>query len=234
LLLIGVLQEDFNVHYNPAHITPPGSPEPDSEFFADSKDLFLHGLASPRAMGTCISIPVLYVAIGHRLGYPMKLVTAKDHLFARWESADGKERFNIEATGHGLTTPDDNYYTKWPFPLTDEEIKSNSYLKSLTAAENLSLFLDTRGHCLRVAGRFGEAGEAYHAAQTLTPQWPEHQLFLATLEPRAMPPVHWAQRPQESAAFADAMNRYNQRMMEPPQNPGQPLQPKSPVSIQSP
>ncbi len=70
LLLIGVLQQDLNVHYNPAHITPPDSPEPDNLFFADSKDLFLHGLASLRAMGTCVSIPVLYVAVGRRLGYP--------------------------------------------------------------------------------------------------------------------------------------------------------------------
>jgi hypothetical protein len=120
LFLIGVLQQDFNVLYNPAHITTPDAPEPDEVFFADSKDLFLHGIASSRAMGTCISIPVLYVAVGHRLGYPMKLVTARAHLFARWESADGKERFNIEATAPGLTTPDDDYYRKWPIPISEE------------------------------------------------------------------------------------------------------------------
>ena len=124
LLLIVVLQQDFNVHYNPAHITPPDSPEPDNVFFADSNDLFLHGLASPPAMDTGISIPVPYVAIGHRLGYPMKLVTAKDHLFARWQSADGNDRFNIEATARGLSTPEDNYYKQWPFPITDAEIKA--------------------------------------------------------------------------------------------------------------
>ena len=227
LLLIGVLQQDFNVRYNPAHITPPDSPEPDGVFFADSKDLFLDGLASPRAMGTCISIPVLYVAIGHRLGYPMKLVTARDHLFARWESAGGKERFNIEATGQGLTTPNNNYYKHWPFPITDEEIKANSYLKSLTAVEDLSLFLDTRGHCLRVTGRFGEAREAYLQAQALTPQLSEHKIFLALLQPRVIPsfsmpsanPVQPLHSPME---FVEAMNKYGQQIMETGKQPGQP------------
>ncbi len=69
LLLITVVQQDFNIHYNPAHITTPDSPEPDDTFFVDSKDLFLHGLVSSRAMGTCISMPVFYVALGQRLGY---------------------------------------------------------------------------------------------------------------------------------------------------------------------
>ena len=180
-MLITVLQQDFNVRYNPAHMASPDSPEPDNAFFADSKDLFLHGIASRRAMGTCVSMPVFYVAVGRRLGYPMKLVTAKAHLFARWESADGKERFNIEGTNQGLSTPDDEYYTKWPYPMTEAELKSGQYLKSLTTAEELAIFLETRGHCLRVAGRFGEAQAAYLQARALAPQWPEHEMFLAAL-----------------------------------------------------
>lgn len=226
LFLIGVLQQDFNVHYNPAHITTPDAPEPDEVFFADSKDLFLQGITSSRAMGTCISIPVLYVAVGHRLGYPMKLVTSRAHLFARWESANGKERFNIEATGRGLTTPEDDYYKKWPFPITEQDIKANSYLKSLTAAEYLTLFLETRGHCLRVAGRLGEARQAYLEAQALTPQWHEHQCFLALLQPRVlpslMPSVQLTQPPHDPMAFVEAMNNYNRRMMESGPHPGQP------------
>ena len=212
LLLITVVQQDFNVHYNPAHITTPDAPEPDNTFFADSKDLFLHGLVSSRAMGTCISMPVFYVVIGKRLGYPLKLVTAKDHVFARWESADGKERFNIEATGQGLSTPDDSFYKTWPFPITDEEIKVNSYLKSLTAAEDLSLFLETRGHCLRVAGRLPEAKASCLQAQVLTPQWSEHKLFLAPAEQLMAGPLK-SQRNSSSLDFAEAMYRYNQQIM---------------------
>ena len=70
LLLITVVQQDFSIHYNPNHITTPDAPEPDDSFFVDSKDLFIHGLVSSRAMGTCISMPVFYVVVGQRLGYP--------------------------------------------------------------------------------------------------------------------------------------------------------------------
>ncbi len=45
-------------------------------------------------------MPVLYVAIGRRLGYPLELVTTKGHVFACWE--DSNDRFNIEGTNEGL------------------------------------------------------------------------------------------------------------------------------------
>jgi hypothetical protein len=80
LVLATVLQEDFKVRYNPKRIEPLDALQPDSAFCADSKDVFLHGLTGPPAMGTCASMPVLYVAVGRRLGYPLYLVTAKRHL----------------------------------------------------------------------------------------------------------------------------------------------------------
>jgi hypothetical protein len=137
-------------------------------FFADSRDVFLHGLLGPRRMGTCSSMPVLYVALGRRLGYPLKLVTTKGHLFARWE--DARERFNIEVTGNGLNRFDDSHYRQWPFPVTDAEVKAEGYLKSLTPAEELAIFLSIRGMCLREAGRNSEAAQAFAAASRLAPK----------------------------------------------------------------
>jgi len=214
LMLITVLQQDFKVRYNPARIASPESPEPDAAFFADSKELFLHGIVGSRAMGTCISMPVFYVAVGRRLGYPMRLVTARAHLFARWESADGKERFNIEGTNQGLNTPEDNFYRKWPYPITEDEIRSGYYLKSLTPAEELAIFLQTRGHCLRVAGFFGDARGAYLQAQALAPQWPENQVFLAMIN-RTMSsrPVSHAEL-DAIADYANRLNEFNRQMMQ--------------------
>lgn len=62
-------------------------------FFADSSKVFLHGLLGSKRQGTCSSMPVLYSAVGRRLGYPLKLVTIKGHLFVRWEGAG--ERLNV-------------------------------------------------------------------------------------------------------------------------------------------
>ena len=102
LALITVLQQDCGVRYNPERIR-----EVD---FSDSGDLFLHGLLGEDRTGTCVSLPVLYVALGRRLGYPLKLVTTNGHIFARWQSTDGKERFNIEGTNQGLSCFEDAYY----------------------------------------------------------------------------------------------------------------------------
>ena len=75
LLLISVLQTDFGVHYNDRGLR--------NCDFSNSKDPFLHGMIDDANGGTCASMPVMYVAVGRRLGYPMSLVLAKTHIFAR-------------------------------------------------------------------------------------------------------------------------------------------------------
>jgi hypothetical protein len=77
LLMAVVLCEDFSIRYNPARRSTPGSGNANDHFFADSRDLFLHGLLTPALNSrlpalnyrtvTCSSMPVLYVAIGRRL-----------------------------------------------------------------------------------------------------------------------------------------------------------------------
>ena len=179
LVLVTVLQQDCGVRYNPERVQAPD--------FSDSRDLFLHGLLSGQRQGTCVSIPVLYVAIGRLLGYPLKLVATKAHLFARWESADGKERFNIEATNQGLNTFPDEYYHTWPLPLTPAELAGGQYLKSLTPAEELAVFLTTRGHCLKTLGRLEEAAVCYAHAHLLAPQSELHLASLAAVVSQQMP-----------------------------------------------
>lgn len=167
LVLITVLQQDFCVGYNPARNSSPENPEPRQTFFANSADLFVHGLLDKR-LGTCCSIPVLYVAVGRRLGYPLKLVTARSHLFARWDAGDGKH-FNIEGTNRGLACHEDDYYKKWPRPISEAELATGQHLKSLTPAEEVGVFLEIRGICLQVNGRLTEAKAAFDRAVELVP-----------------------------------------------------------------
>ena len=187
LMMAVVLYEDFSVRYNPERMSKPGTLDTNDHFAADSRDLFLHGLLSPppnsqpatfnRHTGTCASMPVLYIAIGRRLGYPLKLVTTKAHLFIRWDSPT--ERFNLEATGKGMNRYDDEHFKQWPFPVTEEEIETEGYLKSLTPAEELAVFLSLRGHCLREAGRTRDAASAYRAAAAFAPACRAYPLLLA-------------------------------------------------------
>jgi hypothetical protein len=70
LMMAVVMYEDYGIRYNPERIGLPANMEANDRFFADSRDIFLHGLVGDRRLGTCSSMPVLYVAMGRRLGYP--------------------------------------------------------------------------------------------------------------------------------------------------------------------
>jgi hypothetical protein len=107
-------------------------------------------------------MPVLYIAVGRELGYPLKLVTAKNHLFIRWE--DAKEQRNFETTGDGLNSFDDNYYRSWPLPISEKEEKQYGYLISLTRSEELGVFLSIRANCLEAAGLSEQARKTFAMA----------------------------------------------------------------------
>jgi len=176
IMLSTVLQQDFGVRYNPERVTSPGIFEPNEVFFANSRDVFIHGLTSPPVMGTCSSLPVLFVAVGRRLGYPLRLVSTKCHLFVRWQ--DSREYFNVDATSIGLTRYDDDHYKTWPFKVSDEEIRLDGYLKSMTSREELACFMSTRGSCLMSMRRFDEAVAAEAEAARLVPHIRAYQLIL--------------------------------------------------------
>ena len=167
LMLTVVLAEDFKVGYDPARKTSSMTASEGDGFFADATSVFLHGLLGPKRQGTCSSMPVLYVAVGRRLGYPLKLVTTKGHLFVRWEGAG--ERFNVEATSHGLNRFDDDYYRHWPFDVNQTEETAEGYLKSLSPTEELAVFLSIRGMCQREAGKSTAAADSFAAAAKLAP-----------------------------------------------------------------
>ena len=88
-------------------------------------------------------------------------------LFVRWEGAG--ERFNIEAMATGLATYGDDYYRHWPFEITREEEAAEGYLKSLTPAEELAVFLSIRGMCQHEAGQVADAAQSFAAAARLAP-----------------------------------------------------------------
>ncbi len=161
LALITCLQRDLGVHYNPYKILE------DATF--DPRDSFIFGVTAGLG-GTCATLPVVYVAVGRRLGYPMKLALAKGpkafHCFARWE---GEERFNIEGTNHGLTCHPDDYYRSGLYATTSEEESECQLLRSMTPADELAMFLKERSLYLDETGRSGEAVDAMGWAAALVP-----------------------------------------------------------------
>lgn len=190
--LLQALQEDFGVRYNPARVRDPKFQDPKclDPDFKDSRDLFIHGIIDGPG-GTCASMPVLYVAAGRRLGYPLKLVEARGHLFVRWDDPLGKrlgvpEVFNIEGAGEGIASYPDDHYRTWPEPWTDADRAGGWYLKSLTPAEEFAAFLCTRAECLTDNGRIAEAIQAYRWACGLAPQDARYRAQLMCLERKSI------------------------------------------------
>lgn len=171
------LKDEFGVRYDSALIR-------DMDW-RDSRHTFLHGLLDGGRAGTCPSLPVLVVAVGRRLGYPLFLVRAPAHLFCRWEDRTAGVRFNIEYNGTGMTDYPDEHYrcwpSKWPDGMSEYEEtlppEKQSYLRSLTPAEETAEFLCLRGHCLEDNGRVSEATAAYYWAMHFDPMYPGYAEF---------------------------------------------------------
>jgi hypothetical protein len=177
------------LRYNPAKIPVDAVFEP-----ADS---FIHGAILGRG-GTCGSLPVVYVAVGRRLGYPLKLVKAREHLFFRWDQPGG-ERYNFEVNNDSSNSHPDDYYRSGRYYITPEEERDGLALVSMTPRMELASFLVQRGNHWRQLGDYRLATEAYLSALELVPEnvWTgcciESTLRLWEKRARAAtpPPPHW-------------------------------------------
>jgi regulator of sirC expression with transglutaminase-like and TPR domain len=154
LVMTTIIQRDIGVVYSPSCI----SGEYDAR---DSRNKFIHGPLSGHG-GTCASLPFLYVAIGRRLGYPLYIVQAKQHLFVRWEG--GSERFNVEVAGRGFLSHIDEHYREHPrriqaFP---------QFLRNMSPREELACCIMERSRVLFDNLQFEEAAEAARYAAQLS------------------------------------------------------------------
>jgi hypothetical protein len=155
--MVAMLQEQFGVRYNPAKI-----PEDAPLHAADS---FIHGALIGDG-GTCASLPVVCIAVGRRLGYPLKLVSTHRHLFCRWESL--METFNIEVNAAGLQVHSDEHYRTGRYQCPESELATKSlHLKSRTPREELGSFMEQRGHCFVDLKNWKEAVNSFIWASML-------------------------------------------------------------------
>lgn len=161
--MISVLQREFGVRYNTAKI--PG------DVPLDTDDCFIHGIIQGQG-GTCGSLPILYAAVGRRLGYPLKVVAARGttygHLFARWDDPHG-ECFNIEVNNKGFDCPPDDHYRTGLYTSRPDWEWSGTVLKSMTPQEELAAFMSQRSGCWGHEGGKRLEAEALAWASALAP-----------------------------------------------------------------
>ncbi|MBK8268865.1 MAG: hypothetical protein IPK83_11405 [Planctomycetes bacterium] len=177
--IVQTLQEDCGVHYNMERVR--------NVDFSNPKDMFILGMIDDANGGTCASMPVLYVAIGRRLGYPMKLALAKQHVYCRWEGTT--EKLNIEgAANGGIDFPPDDYYGTWPEPISDEEMATGEFLRGLTPSEELSMFMLNRGCCHHAREEFAAAVACFAESHRLMPNAIGPKVAVSTaMERKPMP-----------------------------------------------
>ena len=163
IVLVHALKTDGRLRYNPRRTDASSADMPFS-----SKDMLINGLLSDERIGTCNTMPVLISAVGRRLGYPLHLVCTHNHVWTRWEG-DG-ERFNIEASGPGdFSDYGDDHFRHKLEPLLEDGFDTSYYLRNLTPADELALFLFSRAWVLEDHGRWQESLTPWAKACYLAP-----------------------------------------------------------------
>jgi hypothetical protein len=176
-----LLRDECGVGYHEQRING----EPD---WSDSQDLLIHGLTGPRRRGTCASLPVFFVAIARRLGYPVHLAKAPAHCFSRWDGADSdnaewREQTNVEFHGDIGFNPDEHYYEfplRWPESMRRRHRTGDPslvYLEALPPAEEFANSLCQRAVCLEAVGRHREAVNAYYECERYDARWGGYRGF---------------------------------------------------------
>jgi len=131
---------------------------------------FLNGILDTR-LGICYTMPLLYIAVAQRLGWPMYPVAAPDHLFVRYVDESFKEQ-NIETTSGGKYFPDEVYAKD--FSVGAQSLASGSYLRTLSYREFLSYLLAANALVLARQGRGNKTVAYLEKATELNPRFADY------------------------------------------------------------
>ena len=116
--------------------------------------------------GTCLSLSILYLALGQHLNLPFYGVHVPGHFFVRYD--DGKERINIETTRQGETLPDDYYLQTYFYGQKNQ----SQYLKNLDDREVVAVYLSNLGNQYKLKGLYDRAIDILGYALDLAPDSP--------------------------------------------------------------
>jgi len=143
----------------------------------DPNDLFLHSVMDRRE-GYCLSLSILYLAIGERLGLDLYGVVVPGHFFVRYER--GRIRFNIETTSRGASPPDEHYVKTFHVP-DDNRDANSSYMKNLTKRQTLGCFFNNLGTVYLEIGDTDTALVALERAVAINPTLSESRTNLGNI-----------------------------------------------------
>ena len=101
---------------------------------------FINGYLATKK-GSCITLPMMYVVLAERLGFPIYASRLPYHFFVRYISETEISNFqeNIEATNGGSYVPDKEY--RKTFLVPEKPVKNGVYLRTLSKKEYIASLL---------------------------------------------------------------------------------------------
>jgi tetratricopeptide (TPR) repeat protein len=141
---------------------------------SDPNDLFLHTVMDKKR-GYCLSLSILYLSIGERLGLPLYGVVVPGHFFVRYD--DGRTRFNIETTSKGGYADDEHYINKFKVPKNSDSI----YMVNLNKIQTLGCFFNNLGNSYNAVGDTNQAMLALERAIEINPSLAESHINLGNI-----------------------------------------------------
>jgi regulator of sirC expression with transglutaminase-like and TPR domain len=106
--------------------------------------------------GNCVSMPILFLIVGERMGLNLALSTAPLHIFVRYTDEEGSE-VNLEPTSGGH--PARTLWYRQNLPMTDRAIETGLYMWTLSRREAVAHMASTVVDFLVGERRFQEAIE---------------------------------------------------------------------------
>jgi tetratricopeptide (TPR) repeat protein len=132
---------------------------------AGNTENFLAGGVLFRKRGNCLGLSLLWLSLAERLDVPFRGVYVPGHCFVRYEG--GGARINVEFSDGGAAWEDARYLREFGLA------RSGPYLRSLSPAEMLGVFLKSVGAAYAMKGRHGEALAVYAEGERLYPGLPD-------------------------------------------------------------
>jgi hypothetical protein len=117
---------DYREEFQNMHLPP----EAVRRMYRDPNNLFLAGLLRT-GRGTCTSMPMLYLLLAEKLGYPLHLVSIGQHSFVRWEQPGYRMNFETTIVRSVSMTPSDEVFLETE-GLTRDQIAGTDALLNLT------------------------------------------------------------------------------------------------------
>lgn len=138
----------------------------DDPYVKDIRNRYMTGILDTRK-GSCVSMPLLYLSVAQRLGYPVYAVSVPQHVFLRYVDMGFKMQ-NIEATGGGGYSPDEEYAAT--LQISKEALAHGTYLRTLTHREYLGLLIEQNGIYWGMHGENEKAIEYLEIAVKMNPR----------------------------------------------------------------